>query len=170
MRNSAGFSGLTAGLTMVAGVAIADGLPVVHELPHALTAQAVLAAVESCAAQGYHVTATVVDKSGLLKAVLHGDGSSPHTLDSARGKAYTAATFAPLVKLDTTTEIAQRFTANGPSPLASLPGMLMAAGGIAIKTGTEVIGAIGVGGAPGGNFDEACAKAGLDKIRGQLGG
>jgi hypothetical protein len=86
------------------------------------------------------------------------------------GKDRIDAPFAPLVKLDTTTEIAQRFTANGPSPLASLPGMLMAAGGIAIKTGAEVIGAIGVGGAPGGNLDEACAKSGIDKIRGQLGG
>jgi uncharacterized protein GlcG (DUF336 family) len=64
---------------------------------------------------------------------------------------------------------ADHASAVGPSrPLAKLPHMLLAQGAIKIKLGAEAIGAIGVGGAPGGDLDEACAKAGLDKISGRL--
>jgi uncharacterized protein GlcG (DUF336 family) len=158
-----------AALALVPTGLAAQLLPTVHELPANLAAQAVVAAVEACAAQGHHVTATIVDQSGLIKAVLHGDGASPHTLDSARGKAYTAATFAPISKLDSTAEIAKRLLAGPGAPLGNLPGMLLVPGGLAVKTGNEVIGGIGVAGAPGGELDEGCARAGLEKIAGKLG-
>src|SRR5437868_4253198 len=86
------------------GGALAQGLPVSHDLPAALAVEAAIAAVESCAGQGYRVTATVVDRAGLVKAMLRGDGATPHTSDSSRGKAYTMVTFGPLTKLDTMTE------------------------------------------------------------------
>jgi len=95
--------------------------------------------------------------------------SAAGTLDSAHDKAYTVLTLGAARNEDTSGAIAQRV---GPTPsaggLAKLPHMLLAQGAIKIKLGTEPIGAIGVGGAPGGELDESCAKAGLDKISGRL--
>src|SRR6266481_3024277 len=110
MRGMNGAGALLASLMLVAGGgAFAEELPISHNLPAALAMQAATAAVESCAGQGYLVTATVVDRAGLVKAMLRGDGATPHTSDSSRGKAYTMVTFGPLTKLDTMTEISQRF-------------------------------------------------------------
>src|SRR5688572_5442800 len=66
------------------------------------------AAVAACAAKGYKVTATIVNKDGQLVAVFRGDGAAPHTLDSSRQKAYTAASFSAIVNMDKTSEIAER--------------------------------------------------------------
>jgi uncharacterized protein GlcG (DUF336 family) len=88
------------------------------------------------------------------------------TLGAAPDKAYTVLM---LGNEDTSGAIAQRM---GASPaggaLAKLPRIVLLPGAIRIKVGSETIGAIGVGGAPGGDLDEACAKAGLDKISGRL--
>jgi len=123
------------------------------------------AAVAACLDKGYRVTATVVNAEGQVVAVLRGDGASPHTLDSSRQKAYTAASFAPIVNLDKTSEIAERLLANQMSAqLAHLPNVLLVGGGIAIRSSGHIIGGIGVGGAPGGHLDESCASAGITKI------
>ena len=90
------------------------------------------------------------------------------------GKAYTAVGFAPILKLDSGGEVAERvaqFSARQPAgtlPFQPPEGMIFRAGGLTIKLGDEVIGAIGVGGAPTAQADEACARAGLDKIRDRL--
>jgi uncharacterized protein GlcG (DUF336 family) len=80
-------------------------------------------------------------------------------------KAYTAATIAPIVSLDKTSEIAERILSNSMSAqLAHVPNILLVGGGVAIRSGGKVIGGIGVGGAPGGNFHEACALIGASKV------
>jgi len=87
-----------------------------------------------------------------------------HTLDSAHDKAYTSVTF----KNDTTV-LADRAKGDGPiAALAKLPHILFFPGGVVIKLNDEVIGGIGAAGAPGGNLDDNCAKAGLEKIRDRL--
>lgn len=135
-----------------------------HRIPAALAAEAASGAVNACARQGYRETAVVVDADGAIIATLRGDGAGIHSLDSARDKAYTAVSF----KNDT---LALQERAKGEdsiAPLAKLPHVMFFAGGVVIKQGDEVIGAIGAAGAPGGKLDDACAKAGLDKIRDQL--
>src|SRR5580692_11306444 len=105
-----------------------------------------------------------VDADGATIATLRGDGAGIHSLDSAHDKAYTAVTF----KSDTMA-LADRAKTDGPiAPLAKLPHILFFPGGIVIKLDNEVIGAIGAAGAPGGNLDDGCAKAGLEKIRDRL--
>lgn len=127
--------------------------------------EAVAAAVSACKAKGFDVTATVVNSEGLLVAALRGEGAAPHTLDSSRQKAYTAASFAPIVSIDRTSKIGERLLSNQMSAqLAFLPNVLLVGGGIAIRVNDQVIGAIGVGGAPGGDLDEACAEAGLQQL------
>jgi uncharacterized protein GlcG (DUF336 family) len=127
--------------------------------------EAVATAVSACKAKGFDVTATVVNSEGQLVAVLRGDGAAPHTLDSSRQKAYTAASFSPIVKVDRTSKIAERLLSNQTSSqLAFLPNVLLVGGGISIRSNEQVIGAIGVGGAPGGDLDEVCADVGLRQL------
>ncbi len=141
----------------------ADAL-VTHRIPAALAAEAVSEAVASCAKQGYRETAVVLDTDGAIIAALRGDGAGIHTLDSAHDKAYTAVSF----KNDTLA-LADRAKGEGPiATLAKLPHVMFFGGGVVIKLGDEVVGSIGAAGAPGAKLDDACAHAGLDKIRDRL--
>ena len=142
-------------------VAMAEDLPREAVLPLALATKAASVAVEKCTKDGYKVTAAVVDKAGVLRAQLRGDGAGPHTVDSSRKKAYTAGSMGRA-----TSEIAE-MVAKAPA-LHSLGKMneniLILGGGLPIQFGNEVVGGIGVGGAPGTHLDDACAQAGLDAI------
>ena len=106
----------------------------------------------------------LVDADGVKQAVLRGNRAGAHTLDSAFAKAYTSASF----KTDTTALVERSKTVPVLANLFKLPHLLLLGGGIVIKLGDEVVGAIGAAGAPGGDLDDACARAGLDKIKGQL--
>ncbi|HUH85825.1 MAG TPA: heme-binding protein [Stellaceae bacterium] len=147
---------------------------VTHSLPATLAMEAVEAAVAACTRQGFGVTATVIDADAQRIAVLRGGTAGVHTYDAAWGKAYTAVGFAPLVKVDSSGEVARRiaeFAARQPPgtlPFQAPEHMIFRAGGLTIKLGEEVIGAIGVGGSPTAEGDEACARAGLDKIRDRI--
>jgi uncharacterized protein GlcG (DUF336 family) len=133
-----------------------------HRIPAALAMEAVGEAVSACAKRGYRETAVLVDADGATVAVLRGDGAGIHTLDSAHDKAYTSVSF----KNDTIplAELAKNEIAG----LAKLPHLLFFGGGVVIKLGDEVIGAIGASGAPGAMLDDNCARAGLKKIRDRL--
>jgi uncharacterized protein GlcG (DUF336 family) len=121
-------------------------------------------AVAACARQNYRETADVVDADGVSIAVFRGDGTGAHTLDSAHAKAYTAASF----KTDTLALSERAKGEDGIAPLAKLPHVMFFGGGVTIKLGDEVIGAIGAAGAPGAKLDDGCAKAGIEKIRDRL--
>jgi len=142
-------------------IAVAEDLPREAVLPLALATKAASVAVEKCAKDGYKVTTAVVDKAGVLRAQLRGDGAGPHTVDSSRKKAYTAGSTGRA-----TSELAE-LVIKAPH-LHSLGKMneniLLLGGGLPIQFGNEVVGGIGVGGAPGTQFDDACAQAGLDAI------
>ena len=143
----------------------AEGLLTTHRISAELASQAAAEVVASCAKQGYAETAVVVDADGVRQAVLRGDRAGSHTLDSAYDKAYTAASF----KTDTSALFERSKTVPGFANLfTQLPHLMLFGGGIVIKVGDEVVGAIGGAGAPGANLDDACARAGLDKIRDQL--
>ena len=136
-----------------------------HRIPAALALEAVSEAVAACEKQGYAETAAVVDADGVRQAVLRGDRAGPHTLDSAFEKAYTSASF----KSDTSALVERAKTSPALiSLLAKLPNTVQAGGGLVIKIDDEVVGAIGASGAPGADLDDACARAGLDKIRDRL--
>ena len=140
-----------------------------NDLPMALAMEAAAEAVAACEKSNYRVTVTVLDRAGQTRVILKGDRATPHTLDSSRGKAYTVVTLGPIVKLDTSGEIATRVKENpAAAGLSAIPGLVFLTGGVAIKSGDELLAAIGVGGAPGGNLDEICAKAGIDKIKDRL--
>jgi len=118
---------------------------------------------DTCKAQGYRVSVTVVGREGQALVVLRGDGASPHTVENSRRKAYTARTFRR-----SSGDFVKLVKDNPTTGLVHLKGVIAAQGALPIKLGDEVIGAVGVSGSPGGDKDEACAKAGLDKVADQL--
>lgn len=159
---AAGIVVIVAGLLPAAGSA--QMLPVEKQLPTALALEAASGAVEACQAQGYRVSAVVVDRAGTVKAILRADGAGPHTLDSSRRKAYTSASMRTR-----TLQLDERIRSDPASAgIRDIDQLLALAGGVPISAGNEVVGAIGVGGAPGGDKDEACAIAGIDKIKDRL--
>ena len=135
-----------------------------HRIPAALAVEAATEAVAACAKQGYRETAVVVDADGITIAAVRGDGAGSHTLDSAHDKAYTSASF----KNDTIAFVERLKTDESLAQLTKVARILFVPGGVVIKLGEETIGAIGAGGAPGGKFDDDCARAGLDKIQDRL--
>jgi uncharacterized protein GlcG (DUF336 family) len=120
-------------------------------------------AVAACAAKGYAVSAVVVNRDGDTIVAMHGDEASPHTMENARRKAYTAMTFR-----QPTAEYAKKL--QDPNSVAhqqvTLPNVIAIPGGQPIKAGDQVIGGVGVSGSPG--VDDDCINAGLDKIKDQL--
>jgi uncharacterized protein GlcG (DUF336 family) len=134
-----------------------------HDLPYVAALAIAQGTVESCAAKGYAVSAVVVNRAGETILAIRGDNASPHTMENARRKAYTAMSF----KLSTT-EYAKRFADNNPvvRQQVTLPGVIAIPGGLPIKAGDEVIGGVGASGSPG--VDEPCVQAGLDKVADQL--
>ncbi len=136
-------------------------LPKESVLPLTLATNAAHAAVEKCLEDGYRVSATVVDQGGNIRAVLRQDGAGPHTIDSSRKKAYTSASMKePTAKL---AELVAKMPAVQGLQYMN-DHMLLLGGGLPIKIDGQIVGGIGVGGAPGGHLDTACAQAGLNSI------
>lgn len=122
------------------------------------------AALARCQKDGYTVTVAVVDRSGGALAVLRDPLAGPHTVQTAIGKAYTAVSF----RTDTT-ELAALTQAGRPSSgVRALTGVIAVGGGMMIRAKGSLVGGIGVSGAPGGDQDDACAKAGIAAISDSL--
>ena len=144
----------------------ADPLPTeTHKvLTAALALEAAQAAIAACKAQGYNVTVTVADRMGLPKVVIVRDGPAGVGTEVTRRKAYTSA-----LQRVSTGDFTKRISTPGAFNPAQFDTQLATGqGGVPIKVGEDTIGAIAVGGAPGGDKDEACAIAGIDKIKDRL--
>jgi uncharacterized protein GlcG (DUF336 family) len=146
--------------------ATAQSLPTeTHKvLTAALAVEAAQAAIAACKAQGYNVTVTVADRAGLPKVVIVRDGPPGVGRESTRRKAYTAA-----VLRQSTGDYTKRIANPGAfNPGMYDPELATGLGGVPIKVGEDTIGGIAAAGAPGGDKDEACAAAGVDKIKDRL--
>ena len=120
-------------------------------------------ALDTCTKQGYTVSVTIVGRSGEILLQVRGDNSPPHTMENSMRKAYTSRTTrAP------SGELVKRLKDNPQLSFVNLTNIIAAQGALPIKIGDDVVGAAGVSGAPGGEKDEACVKAGLDKVADQL--
>ncbi|HHA1515678.1 TPA: heme-binding protein [Enterobacter bugandensis] len=118
-------------------------------------------AIQSCATKNYQVAVTVVDRAGVVKAVQRMDNAGPHTVKASEMKAFTA-----LSAKNASGKVMEAAQSNaGAQNMRDIPGYLLLAGGLPVKEGDEVIGAIGIGGAPGGHLDEACAQAAIDGLK-----
>jgi len=167
-------------LALVAVLAI-PGTPCAQSLvtERSLSANAALelasTALEACRKHGSQVTITVLDHAGRTKVVLRDDGANPHSVEHSFRKAYTALTYRM-----PSGQYGKRATGNFPAshgPL-HLTHITTAAGGLPVRAGNAVVGAIGISGTPGsggagagggGTADEACAQTGIDRISRGLG-
>ena len=124
----------------------------------ALANQLAAGVVTACTAAGYNVSAAVVDRAGTLRALQRADNAGPHTVGASQAKAFTSAS-----AKNNTSAILETVQKNpGAATLVDIPGFLVLGGGVPVKVGNEVIGAVGVAGAPGGHLDEQCAVAAID--------
>jgi uncharacterized protein GlcG (DUF336 family) len=140
-----------------------------NQLSLELAMEAASEAIRVCAAQGWPVSVSIVDAAGNVKLQAKGDHSTIHTKDSSFRKAYTVVTMGPVFGFETLGVFAEKLKANPSGPaLVTLPDILVLPGAVAVKIKGEIVAAIGVGGAPGGEKDEACAAAGLAKIKDRL--
>ena len=163
MRHILKISALALSLIAAAG-ANAQAVRTEKNMSLELAIQLASATVAACAANGYAVSATVVDRAGTVRAVQRADNAGPHTLAASQQKAFTSAS-----AKNTTLAMMEGAQKNpAAANLVYIPGYLLLGGGVPVKVGNEVIGAVGVGGAPGGNLDEQCAVAAIDKVKDQL--
>lgn len=159
-------------VSLVAGAAGVQAQGVINSqrLSAALANELVGETVAICAKQGYKVWAVVVNLDGVRQALLRGDGAPIHSMDNAYYKAYTVASLGLARKEETTKAIQDRMAKAPPTtvPQTPLPNVTYAQGAVAIVAGGQTIGGLGVSGAPGGNFDEDCARAALAKIKDRM--
>lgn len=168
MENVMQSSGLRATVIAVAATSALTGSANAQLLSHKdLTASTAITiaqtAIETCKSNGYAVSATVVGREGEIIVQIRGDDTGPHTVENSFRKAYTARTFRI-----PSGALADRLKADPTLGVIHLTNVIALQGALPIKLGDEVIGAAGASGAPGGEKDEACIKAGIDKVADQL--
>ena len=158
---SKAFAGLAVTAVLSSTVA-AQGLVTQNNIPLAMAQIIAQAALAQCESMGFKVSVTVVDRAGLPIVMLRGDGAGLHTPEGAERKAYTARTFS-----QPSADFIKRMQ-DRPDTTGSLhyTRVLALAGGLPIKAGNEVVGAVGVSGSPG--KDDVCSQAGIDKVADQL--
>lgn len=166
LRRALATTALVAGLHATAGAQQTP--PAATYSIKAMTPEAALtaarAALEHCRSQGWQAAVAVVDRSGVPLALLRDRYAGPHTPQVAIDKAWTAASF----RMSTTALAAETQPGRPMSGLRSQPRVLAAGGGLPIEAGGALYGGIGVSGAPGGDADDACAKAGIAAIAADL--
>ena len=122
------------------------------------------AALADCQRRGYQVAVAVVDRFGVTQVMLRDRFAGPHTPATASGKAWTAASF----RTNTTELNSISQPGMMQAGIRNLPGAVVIGGGMIVESSGSLVGAVGVSGAPGGDADDACAKAGIDAIHDKL--
>jgi uncharacterized protein GlcG (DUF336 family) len=140
--------------------AAADATFSVRVLTLETAMQAAQAALESCRKSGFQVAVAVVDRGGLTQVMLRDRFAGAHTVDMAVDKAWTAVSFRT-----NTSVLAEATTGTALSGIRQRPRVVAVGGGVTIEAAGAIVGAIGVSGAPGGERDDTCAKAGVAAIQ-----
>jgi uncharacterized protein GlcG (DUF336 family) len=148
---------------LAAGSALAQAPQVEKNVSMAMSVAIMQGALEQCTKDGYKVSVVIVDKGGNVAASVRGDGTGPHTMEFARMKAYTART-----RNQTSLQTMKLLEDPANAFIRQIPNVVGVGGGVPIRVGNEVIGAVGVSGAPGGEKDEVCANAGIAKVEAAL--
>lgn len=147
-------------LALAGGVAAQEATFQTRSLAPETALQAARAALESCRKQGYQVGVAVVDRAGVTQVFLRDRFAGPHTVEVAADKAWTAVSF----RTPTLAIAAETQPGRPMSGIRSLSRMMAVGGGVPVEGGGSFYGAIGVSGAPSGEADDACARAGIKAI------
>ena len=164
MRTPALIGAMVRALGAAPAAAGDDAFVVFKSLTPEVALEAAQAALKKCRDNGFQIAVAVVDRFGQPQAMLRDRFAGPHTPDTAVRKGYTAVSFRTA-----TSDLAKSIRSGQlDASLAQLPHVAMLGGGLMIEAGGSLLGGIGVSGAPGGDRDDECAKAGLDAIRDKL--
>jgi uncharacterized protein GlcG (DUF336 family) len=157
-RGLAGFA-VAAVLSSPAG---AQGIVMQKNITLALAQTIANAAIAQCRSMGYKISVTVVDREGLPIVMMRDDNAGLNTPEGSDRKAYTARAFS-----QPSAAFVKRLE-DRPDTVGSrqYTRVLALAGGLPIKVGDEIVGAVGVSGTPG--KDDVCSQAGIDKVADQL--
>lgn len=150
--------------SMVSFTSMANGILTEKNLSLALANQLAQGAIQACSVNNYNIAVTVVDRAGIPLVVMKMDNAGPHTIDASGMKAFTALT----TKNKTENVMKNAQENSGAGNLRDIPGFLLLGGGVPVKSGEDIIGAIGIGGAPGGHLDQQCALDALKKSEANL--
>jgi uncharacterized protein GlcG (DUF336 family) len=141
-----------------------EGLVTYKSLSPELALDLARATLGACRERGFQVAVAVVDRFGVTQVVLRDRFAGPHTAPTAMSKAWTAVTF----RTNTTELVAVTRPGMPQAGLRALTGAVILGGGMVVEAGGSLVGAVGVSGAPGGDADDGCAKAGIEAVRDKL--
>ena len=157
-------SALAVALCLAAPVRAQDALVTYKSLSPEIALDLARAALGECRKRGYQAAVAVVDRFGVTQVMLRDRFAGPHTPSTATNKAWTAVSFRT-----NTRDLIQPAQPGQPlAGLGNLPHVVLLGGGVMIEAGGSLLGAVGVSGAPAGEEDERCAKAGLEAIRDKI--
>jgi uncharacterized protein GlcG (DUF336 family) len=149
--------------TCISGSALAEdeeGLATFKAMKPDVAIKLAQATLKVCRDGGYQIAVAVVDRAGVVQVILRDQLAGAHTPDTARRKAWTAASF----KTDTIAMMEETQAGKPQSGVRFVTDAMMIGGGIPVEVAGSVIGAIGVSGAPGGEIDHMCAEKGIEAV------
>jgi uncharacterized protein GlcG (DUF336 family) len=153
-----------AGVLAAGFVTSANAQVLMHkDLSIAMATTIAMTAVDNCKAAGYNVSVHVLGRNGETLVGLRNPLAGPNTFENSFKKAYTSRTF----RIESG-KFAENVGQNPVAPQLMLTNIVAARGALPIKIGEETIGSVGISGAPGGDKDEVCAQAGIDKVKDDL--
>ena len=141
-----------------------DNLVDFQSLAPGLAVELAQATMKACEEKGYQVSVAVVDRFGVPQVMLRDRFAGPHTPDTAVSKAYTAVSF----RTDTLSLVEPTQSGKPQSGARSIPDVVMLGGGELVSAGGRLVAGVGVSGAPSGEADAACAKAGIEAVESKL--
>jgi uncharacterized protein GlcG (DUF336 family) len=141
-----------------------DGLVTYKSLSPEVALDLARAALANCRERGYQTAVAVVDRFGVTQVVLRDRFAGAHTVPTATGKAWTAVTF----RTNTTELVGVSQPGMPQAGLRAIPGAVILGGGMVVEAGGSLVGGVGVSGAPGGEADDACARAGIEAVRDRI--
>jgi uncharacterized protein GlcG (DUF336 family) len=159
LRQAAFAAGITMGI-LVSSASAQDATFSVRQLTPETALKLARAAIDSCRKEGFQVAVAVTDRSGVAQVVLRDRFAGPHTVTVAVDKAWTAVSFR-----QDTLSFARATSDPAHSGPRNFARVVAVGGGVPVEAAGNVLGAIGISGAPGGEADDRCARAGIDAIR-----
>jgi uncharacterized protein GlcG (DUF336 family) len=163
LQSTCRFAGLTAAAFLSVATSANAQVLVHKDISVAMATTIALTAIENCRGSGYNVSVHVVGRNGEVIVGMRNDKAGVNTYENSFKKAYTSRTF----RIESG-KFADNIGQTPVAPQLMLANIVAARGALPIKIGEEVIGAVGVSGAPGGDKDEVCAQAGIDKVKDDL--
>ena len=155
---------LSIGLSPLPALADEGGLVTFKAMKPEVALELAQATLKACRQAGFQVAVAVTDRLGVTQVILRDRLAGAHTPETARRKAWTAASF----RTDTVTMTEETQAGKAQSGVRFVSEAMMIGGGIPVTAGGTMVGAVGVSGAPGGDEDHKCAEAGIAAIEESL--